>query len=163
MTKIERKYLAHFIDAAFNSTTPSYMRLGKDLEDYSINMNPEVETKQNIIGESSTNVKGYSPQGSIETYYAYEGDALYEHLDAIINNRSTGSELNTTVVDVLLDSEGNVKWAYRENAVVVPNSIGGSDGVQIPFEIYYAGDRTKGDFDLATKKFTPEASTASEG
>lgn len=152
--KYERKYLAHFIDAAFNATAPSYARLGKDLEDYSVNLNPDTETKKNILGESTTNVKGYSPQGSVETYYAYKGDPLYERLLKIINERSTGSDLETTVVDVIVDSEGKVESAYRENAVIVPQSIGGSDGIQIPFEIHYNGNRTEGDFDISTKTFT---------
>ncbi|MBE6771074.1 MAG: hypothetical protein E7547_02880 [Ruminococcaceae bacterium] len=157
--KYERKYLAHYIDAAFNSTTPNYTRLGKDLEEYSIALNPEVETKTNILGESSTNVKGYAPQGSVSTYYAYKGDPLYTQLKKIIDERLTGNGVQTTVVDVVVDDEGNVESAYRENAVVVPQSIGGSDGIQIPFEIYYVGERTKGTFDVSKKTFT--ADTAS--
>lgn len=153
-TKYERKYLAHYIDSSFNATSPSYTRLGKDLEDYSIALNPDVETKKNILGESTTNVKGYAPQGSIDTYYAYKGDPLYEHLLAAVNERSTGSMLETTVVDVIVDSEGKVESAYRENAIIVPQSIGGSDGIQIPFEIYYNGERTVGDFDVTAKTFT---------
>ena len=153
-TKYERKYLAHYIDSAFSAESPNYMRLGKDLEDYSIAMNPDVESKKNIIGEATTNVKGYTPQGSVETYYAYKGDALYERLLDIINERSTGSKLETTVVDVIVDSEGTVESAYRENAVIVPQSIGGADGIQIPFEIYYVGNRKSGDFDINTKTFT---------
>jgi len=161
LKKVERKYLAHFIDAAFSKESPNYTRLGKDLEDYSEALNPDVETKKNIIGESSTNVKGYAPQGTVEPYYAYEGDPLYEHLDTIINARATGSSLNTTVVDVQIDSTGKIKWAYREDAVVVPQSRGGSDGVQIPFEIYYNGNRTEGTFALATKSFTPKTNNES--
>ena len=41
MPKIERKYLAHFLDAKFGvktqgeeTYTPNYTRLGKDLEEY---------------------------------------------------------------------------------------------------------------------------------
>lgn len=33
--KIERKYMAHFLNAAFGSGTASYCRLGNDLEEYS--------------------------------------------------------------------------------------------------------------------------------
>lgn len=160
MSKVERKFLAHYIDAGFGAETTNYIRLGKDLEEYSVAMNPETETKNNILGENSTQVKGYQPQGTIEPYYAYEGDPLYEHLEAIINNRSTGTELETTVVDVLVNSKGEEQWAYRENAVIVPQSLGGdTSGVQIPFEIYYNGGRTKGNFDLSTKKFTPDSTT----
>lgn len=162
MSKIERKFLAHYIDSAFNGESTAYIRLGKDLEDYTIALNAETETKNNILGENSTQVKGYQPQGTVEPYYAYEGDLLYEKLEAIINNRSTGTELETTVVDVLVDSAGEVKWAYRENAVIVPQSIGGdTSGVQIPFEVYYNGGRVEGTFDVKTKTFT-EATTATE-
>ena len=156
MSKIERKYLAHYIDENFDTGTASYARLGKDLEEYNIEMNPDSETKKNILGETSTVVKGYEPSGNVETYYAYEGDALFTKLAAIVNNRSTGSELETTVVDVLVTASGTVTWAYREDVIVIPQSIGGdTGGVQIPFEVHYNGNRTAGTFDLETKAFTP--------
>lgn len=160
LEKIERSWLAHYIDASFNGASTAYVRLGKDLEEYAIEMNPEVEQKRNIIGENSVNVKGYEPQGSIDPYYAYVGDPLYEHLADIINNRSTGTALETTVVDVLVDSSKEIIWAYKEDVVVVPQSIGGEDGVQIPFDVYYKGNRTKGTFDPTTKTFTPESASA---
>ena len=31
--KIERKYMAHYLNAAFSSENPSYVRLGADLEE----------------------------------------------------------------------------------------------------------------------------------
>lgn len=116
--KIERKYLAHYIDSSFNGTAANYVRLGKDLEEYAIEMNPDSETKKNILGENSTNVKGYEPQGSVDPYYAYSGDPLYEHLASIINDRATGSALETTVVDALFKTDGSCEWAYRENAII---------------------------------------------
>lgn len=156
--KIERKYLAHYIDSSFNGASVNYVRLGKDLEEYAIEMNPDSETKKNILGENSTNVKGYEPQGSVDPYYAYSGDPLYEHLASIINDRATGSALETTVVDALFKPDGSCEWAYRENAIIIPQSIGGEDGVQIPFEIHYNGGRTKGTFNAATKTFTADSS-----
>lgn len=153
--KIERKYLAHFIDASFSAETPNYTRLGVDLEEYNIDLNPDIESTKNILGESSNVVKGYEPSANVDTFYAYEGDALFTRLSQIVNDRSTGSQLKTTVVDVLLDSTGTVTWAYREDVLVIPQSIGGdTGGVQIPYEIRYNGNRKKGDFDLATKEFT---------
>lgn len=160
---IERKYLGHFIDAAFDTTyaATSYVRLGDDLEEYNIEMNADTEEKTNILGSTSFKVKGYKPQATVDTYYATEGSLLYQKLKAIIDARSTGAALNTSVVDVIMspDSDGNITVGadtYREDVTVVPTSIGGgTDGVQIPFEIHYIGNRTKGTFDLATKKFTP--------
>jgi hypothetical protein len=155
MEKIERKYLAHLIDASFGGTSTNYIRLGTDLEEYNIEMNPDSETRKNILGETSTVLKGYEPSGNVDTYYAYEGDPLFEHLADIVNNRSTGSACNTTVIDVLIKSDETVEWAYREDVIVIPQSMGGdTGGVQIPFEIHYNGNRTKGTYDFKTKKFT---------
>ena len=41
--KIDRKYMAHYIDAGSlcGGLTPKYERLGKDLEDYNVELNPE--------------------------------------------------------------------------------------------------------------------------
>lgn len=139
--KIERKYLAHFIDAGFGGAS-NWVRLGKDLEEYNIEMNPEIETKKNILGESSSGVKGYEPQATLDTYYAYEGDPLYEQLFSIVNNRSTGSQCVTKVCDVLLNTDGTIVSAWQEDAIVVPTSVGGgTEGMNIPFEVHYSGSR----------------------
>lgn len=155
-SKQERKYLAHFIDAAFGATTTNYVRLGEDLEEYSIEMNPDGEDKTNILGESRYDLKGYKPSSSVDPYYAYAGDKLFEQLEAIINERATGEKTQTTVVDVRISASGEVISAYRENVIVIPTSYGGDTaGIGIPFEIHYNGGRTKGNFDISTKTFTP--------
>lgn len=165
--KAERKYLAHFIDAAFDNTyaKTDYVRLGKDLEEYSVELNPDVETKKNILGENSVNINGYEVSGSVDPmYYEYE-DALSEKVMDIAMNRTTGDGCKTTTIDVLLkpgatsDAAPTCVWAYREDCYVVPQSVGGdTSGVQIPFEIHRCGNRTKGTFDLSTKKFAEAGS-----
>ena len=163
MAKIERKYLAHFIDAGFGikadgdtTYSPNYVRLGKDLEEYSEELNPDVEVNKNILGEQNVVHNGYEVQSEIDPYYAYTGDPLFERLAKIANERLTGDDCKTTKVDVLLSADGTVLWAYQEDAYVVPNSLGGdTSGVQIPFTVYNSGNRVKGTFDLTTKKFTP--------
>lgn len=157
MANIERKRLAHYIDAGFDATgnTPKYTRLGKDLEEYNLELNPDVEVSKNILGETTLKHSGYEPQSEVDTFYAVEGDPLYEKLEAIANGRLTGDDCLTTTVDVLVDSKGKVAWAYREKVMVVPTSVGGdTSGVQIPFTIYNAGERVKGNWDVATKTFT---------
>lgn len=66
MPKIERKYLAHFLDAKFGvktqgeeTYTPNYTRLGKDLEEYNEELNPDVEVNKNILGEQNVVHNGY--------------------------------------------------------------------------------------------------------
>lgn len=159
--KLERKYLAHFIDSAFNGKSAAYVRLGVDLEEYTVEMNPDGESSKNILGESRYNLKGYEPQGTVDPYYAYEGDVLFTQLKKIIDERATGAATQTTVVDVMLSASGTVTDAYREDVIVVPTSLGGdTSGVSIPFEVHYAGNRTKGTFDMSTKTFTPATDAA---
>lgn len=160
MGKIERKYLAHYLDASFGGETPNYVRLGSDLEEYNEELNPDVEVVKNILGENRVNHNGYEVSSDVDPFYADFDDPLFEPLAEIANERKTGDSVLTTKVDVLLKEDGTVVWAYREDVAVIPTSIGGDTaGVQIPFTIYNAGNRVKGTFDVTTKTFTA-ASTA---
>ena len=158
MSKIERKYLAHYIDASFGGETPNFVRLGKDLEEFIEELNPDVEVKKNILGEQNVVHNGYEVQSEVDPFYAYTGDPLYEKLVLIANERKTGDDCKTTKVDVLLNEDGTVEWAYREDVYVVPNSVGGdTSGVQIPFTVYNAGNRVAGTWDTKTKTFSENA------
>ena len=159
----ERKYLAHYIDSAFDTTykATEYVRLGKDLEEYAIELNPDVETKKNILGENSVAVSGYEVSSTVDPYYYDYDEALSEKIMDIAMNRTTGDGCKTTTIDVLLkpgttaDAAPTVVWAYREDCYIVPQSVGGdTTGIQIPFELHRSGNRVKGTFDLTTKKFT---------
>ena len=160
MAKIERKYLAHYIDASFGATETEYVRLGKDLEEFNDQLNPEIEVKQNILGEQNVVHNGYAVQADVEPYMAEYDDPLFEQLAKIANERLTGDACITTQVDVLLAADGKVEWAYREKVWVVPTAFGGdTSGVQIPFSIYSAGERVSGSWDIATKTFTEATAT----
>ena len=152
----ERKYLMHFIDANFGTGATNYYRLGEDLEEYNEELNPQIEVKQNILGAQKVQHSGYQVQSEVEPYYAYEDDPLFPKLAEIANERKTGDGCKTTKVDVLVKEDGTQEWAYCEDVYVVPNSIGGdTSGVQIPFTIYNAGNRTAGTWNSSQKKFTP--------
>jgi len=157
--KIKRKYMAHFINAAAPSIpTPVYVRLGADLEEYTVEMNANVETKTNILNESVTSIDGYEPQASVEPYYAAIGDPLHARLQKIVDDRLTLDDLKTTVVEVHLWEEvsAGVFVAYREDAIIEVVSYGGdTTGYQIPFNLHHVGNRVKGTFNIASKTFTP--------
>lgn len=163
---IERKLMAHYIDAGFggdggDSYTPNYVRLGKDLEEFNNEMNPDIETSKNILGESTVKHKGYEVSASVDPYYAEKGDPLFEKIQDIVDERLTGDACKTTALDVRLweTATSGAYTAYREDCLVVPNSNGGNtSGYQIPFTIHYAGNRVKGTFNPKTKTFTPSTS-----
>lgn len=161
--KAERKYLAHYLDSAFDPTYAAavYVLLGKDLEEFSVELNPDVETSKNILGENSVRHNGYEASSSADpVYYDYD-DKLTEKIMEIAMLRKTGDACKTSYVEVLLKpgddgADPTVVRAVREDVYVIPTSYGGdTSGVQVPFEIRYAGNRTEGTFDINTKKFTP--------
>lgn len=158
--KIARKYLAHYVDASTTSATPSYVRLGKDLEEYNAELSANVNTTQNILGETNTSIDGYEITGSVEPYYAVVGDPLFIRLQKIIDERLTLDDLKTTVIDVHLweTATGGKFTAYKEDAIIEVTSYGGdTSGYQIPFNLHYIGGRVKGTFDPTTKAFTAGA------
>lgn len=158
---IERKYLAHYIDSSFSTGTSAYVRLGADLEEYNVELNPDVETKQNILGENSVRIKGYEVSGEPDPYYSEYDDALSKKILDLANERATGDACKTTVVDALFKEDGTCLWAYKEDAIIVPKSIGGdTSGVQTPFTVHYAGNRVKGTFDADGKTFTKSEASA---
>ena len=160
--KAERKYLAHYLDAAFDKTyaATNYVRLGEDLEEFSVELNPDVETSKNILGENSVKHNGYEASSNADpVYYKYD-EELSEKIMEIAMLRKTSDNCKTSYVEVLLKpGEGGaaptVIRAVREDVYVIPTSYGGdTSGIQVPFEIRYAGNRVEGTFDTATKKFT---------
>ena len=160
MAKIERKYLAHYINAA-TTDTAEYVRLGKDLEEYSPELAADVQKKKNILGETSVLLASYEKSGTVEPYYAEAGDPLFERLQGIIDGALVLDNCNTDVVEVKL-WETPTEGAYpatREKAVIEVASYGGDNtGYQIPFNLHYTGEKEQGTFDIATKVFTPKSS-----
>ena len=156
MAKIERKYLAHFVNTATEGEA-AYERLGKDLEEFSPELSAQVDTKKNILGETSILISSYEKTGSVEPYYAEQGSALFERLQDIIDNSRVLDELKTDVVEVKLweSADGNVYPAIREEAYIEVTSYGGdTTGYQIPFTLHFTGNKVKGSFDVSTKSFT---------
>ena len=156
MAKIDRKYLAHFINVN-KSGEAVYERLGQDLEEFSPELSAQVETKKNILGESSILISGYEKTASVEPYYAEKGSALFNRLQEIIDNDLTLDELKADIVDVKLwdeDSSGAYP-AVKETVFIEVTSYGGdTTGYQIPFTLHYTGEKVKGTFNVSTKTFT---------
>lgn len=162
--KAERKYLAHYLDAAFDKSyeKTEYVRIGKDLEEFAVELSPNIESKSNILGENSVIHQGYETTATADpVYYEYD-DALTEKLMEIAMLRQSGDACRTSYVEVLLKpgttsaDAPTVIRAVREDVLLIPSSYGGdTSGVQVPFTVNFNGNRTEGTFDLETKKFTP--------
>lgn len=156
--KIARKYMAHMIDASFGAESPQWVRLGKDLEEFNVELNPSVETGQNILGESTFQHSGYEVSSDADPYYAVVGDPLFEQLQEIADTRAQDDTCKTKALEVhLWDGAENAFTAYQQECYVVPTSYGGDvSGYQIPFTVYYTGERIKGKYNATAKAFTPD-------
>lgn len=157
--KIERKYMAHYLNATFGSDmgTANYVRLGADLEEYSPELSANVEKKQNILGQTSVTIDSYQKQGEVSPYYAEKGDALFEKLQAIIDGDLVLDNLKTDIVEVKLweTDTSDAFPAVKEDCYIEVSSYGGdTTGYQIPFNVHYTGIKTKGTFNPTTKAFT---------
>ena len=155
--KIERKYMAHYLNAAFGSGTASYVRLGSDLEEYSPELSANVEKKNNILGQTSVVIDSYQKQGEVAPYYAEKDDPLFEKLQAIIDGDLTLDNLKTDIVEVKLWGEASTGAypAVKEECYIEIVSYGGdTTGYQIPVNVHYTGVKTAGTFNPNTRTFT---------
>ena len=155
--KIQRKYMAHYLNAGFAAEEAAYVRLGRDLEEYAPELNANVEKKTNILGQTSVVIDSYEKQGEVAPFYAEEGDPLFENRQAIREGDLVLDELKTDTVEVKLwDENGGADPAVREECYVEIVSYGGdTTGYQIPFNVHYTGVKTKGTFAPDTCTFTP--------
>ena len=151
MTKIERKYMAHYLQVG-----EEFVRLGQDLEEYSPELSANVEKTRNILGQTAVNITGYEKSASVEPYFAEKGDPLFERLQAIIDGDLVLEALKTSVVEVKLWEDDDQGYpAVREEAYIEVTGYGGdTQGYQIPFTVHYTGNKTQGRFDVTTKTFT---------
>lgn len=147
MAKLKREALAHYLDSTFGAgAAPSWFRLGKDLEDFSIELNPDTSTQKNILGETSVTDNGYTPSATADPYYANPADAIYESIRDIAFNRKKNDDCKTTYLEVIVeDAEATSHKAWIEDVIIKPQSYGGdTSGVHIPFQILFDGNRKEG-------------------
>lgn len=150
--KLKRSYLLTYIDASFGGTTPSWYLIGKNIQDMSVELNPDTQVVKNILDETVTEDNGYEPSVSADTYYANTNDVIYPKLKNIMMNRLTGDDCKTKVLEVLIDKKTGPYDAWQEDCVVKPQSYGGAQGaVNIPFNVTFDGNRKQGTATLEDK------------
>lgn len=162
MGKLERKAMAHYLDSTFGGASAEWFLLGADLEEFSVELNPDIEKVTNILGETSVKDSGYEPSATADPYYANPDDAIYDKLRDIALERKKGDACRTKILEVLIeDTEAESHLAFVEDVVVKPTSYGGgTDGISIPFDVHFAGNRRKGKVTISNKTpvFTEDAS-----
>ena len=149
--KLKRSALAHFLDSAGNKKVADasdavFEILGDDIEDMSVDMNPDTTQIKNILGQTKTTDNGFTPSMSADPWYANTESMLYPHMRDIVLEHITGDERKTLMLEVLIeDTEAEAYLAYLREVKVTPTSYGGgTEGVNIPFTVDFDGAWVKG-------------------
>nr|DAU92285.1 MAG TPA: hypothetical protein [Caudoviricetes sp.] len=146
--KLEREALAHFLDTSWGSdpAKAAWEILGEDIDDMSVDLNPDTETKENILGKTKVTDKGYQPSMSADPFYADSASKLYPKIREIAMGRLKGDACKTLMLEVIVEDTEAVKHlAYAQEVLVKPQSYGGgTEGVNFPFNVHENGARTKG-------------------
>lgn len=146
--KLEREALRHYLDYTFKGDVKaaSWEVLGDDIEEMSVELNPDTEQKQNILGKTKVSDKGYEPSMSADPYYADPSKKLYPKIREIAMDRLKGDKCKTLMLEVIVEDTSAAKHlAYVQEVLVKPQSYGGdTEGVSIPFNVLEDGARTKG-------------------
>ena len=159
MARIARKLVQHFLNATPGETDATYAVLGRDLEELSVEFNADIEKTKNILGANSISLKGYEKEASVKPYIADPEDPIYPFLKGIIDDEKVLDDVKTDIVKVELFGSASTGAypATKEDVFIEIVSEGGdTTGYQIPFNIHFTGNRTKGTFNPTTKEFTAE-------
>jgi hypothetical protein len=154
MPKLTRGASRTFLDSTFGGETPDWWRIGKDMDEFTVELNPDVSVVKNIWDETSVQDNGYEPSAEANPYHANTDDAIYPKLLDITMNRLKGDSCKTKILEVIVDdTEAETHKAWIENVVVKPISYGGDTaGFAIPFTISFDGGRKEGTVKIVNGK-----------
>jgi hypothetical protein len=146
--KLERSALRHFLDTTFKNEaeTAEWELIGDGIEEMMVELNPDVETVKDILGQSKTKDNGYEASMDADPYYADPETKLYPKLRDIALERKTGDACKTLLLEVIVeDTAAKNHLAYTQESLVKPQSYGGDvSGLSIPFNVAENGQRVKG-------------------
>lgn len=174
MSKLNREALGHYLDSAWNkkvadASKASWEILGEDIEDMSVEMNPDTSQMKNILGQTKTTDNGFTPSMSADPWYANTESKLYPKLRDIVFEQLSGDERKTLLLEVIVeDTEAATHTAYLREVKVTPTSYGGgTEGVNIPFTVDFDGAWVKGTVTSESVKkgapvFTAESTSLSD-
>ena len=171
--KLNREALAHYLSTSFEKKKVSeaaevddWEVIGDDIEEMSMEMNPDTEQSKNILGQTKTKDNGYEPTMEADPFYADKDKKLYTPLRDIALERKKGDDCKTLLLEVIVEDTSKTKHlAFVQEVIVKPNSYGGdTGGFNIPFTVSEDGARVKGyvDMESGSPKFTEAESVPLE-
>lgn len=151
MAKLNREAMATYLDTAWNSSVADVAKavfeiIGDDIEEMSVELNPDIDQKKNILGQTKTQDNGYEPSMDADPFYANPETKLYPKIRDIALGRLKGSACKTLMLEVIVeDTSEEAHLAYVREVMVKPQSYGGgTEGLNFPFNVSEDGGSVKG-------------------
>lgn len=151
------------IVVTYTAASGAWEAIGKDNDDLSKELNPDVETSKNVLGETTVTHSGYEPEVGVDPYYIDPSRKMYKHLAEIAIEEKYGeadvlgyfAEAHFTTANP--NTKKMTGFAYVRQAYFVPQSVGGdTSGWSIPVNIYPVGAVNKKAivYDMTTNEAT---------
>lgn len=151
MAKLNREAMATYLDSTFNTKVSEVAKatfeiIGDDIEEMSVELNPDVEQNKNILGQTKTKDNGYEPSMDADPFYADPDKNLYKKIRDIALGRLKGDNCKTLMLEVIVeDTAATTHTAYVREVLVKPQSYGGdTGGLNFPFNVMEDGASAKG-------------------
>lgn len=153
---IKREAFMTFVDVSATAT-PEWELIGDKVEELSIAMNPNINTVSDVTGNTSTTLDRYQEQTDVSPMRARKESKLFAILYAIVKEKKTLSDVERDFLCVnVFDASAGQYSAWKQRAVIAVQSFGGNtQGLDVPFNIHWMGERTHGTFNPSTNSFTP--------
>lgn len=162
LTKIDRTEWVEFLNTTPSAQTESWAIIGVGITDKSIDYNAEVSEEKWIIHKNvNKSVEGYALSSGVEQT-AYKGDAVFEFVDNLRYRLKTGSEAETTLLEIdkysATTSGQTTTYRARKWTVAIEISSNAGDSAKVNYNIHYVGDPTFGTvtFTNGVPSFTAE-------
>ena len=123
--KLEREALAHFLDTSWGSdpAKAAWEILGEDIDDMSVDLNPDTETKENILGKTKVTDKGYQPIHECRSILCGSSIKTYPKIREIAMGRLKGDACKTLMLEVIVEDTEAVKHLAYAQEVLVNHSL----------------------------------------
>lgn len=147
-----------FAASTYYSATMDREVLGARVEDSSIDLNADIETMTDILGQTYTDVNKTEPQQTLDPSNIIGGSKISAYLyDAAVHNRiqDYNQAFNVYIISGFMgDATNGYETVKHEQCSIIPTSIGGSSYVEMPMEIHFSNKITSGTVDKLADDFT---------
>jgi hypothetical protein len=152
---VKRSEFKLFLDVSATAT-PDWELIGDKVEELNLELNPNVTTVTDVTGNTTTILDKYESQSSVDPMRAKRGSKIFEILYDIVKNEKTLSDVEKTFLCVNIFDESDGKYAAwtQKGVIAVQSYGGGTEGLNIPYNVHWTGQKTHGTFDPAANTFT---------